>query len=168
MLAVAAALAYGLSDAVGEYWVKHIDRVEYLGMLGLFGALLTSIMFPLLEWEAILGLFTQTDSFLAALGVLCWYIVSLVMFYISCTFFFVSSDATLLILSLQSSNLWAILFSVAVFQESPPPAFYLAIVLVVGGVFVYELCGTIPQQMEDEPLQAKNIEIDRVGYQSID
>jgi hypothetical protein len=57
----------------------------------------------------------------------------------------VSSDATLLNLSLQSSNLWAILFSVAAFRESPSLLFYIAVIFVVAGVFVYEILGNASQ-----------------------
>jgi solute carrier family 35 protein F1/2 len=141
LLALSAAILYGVSDAAGEYWTKHVDRVEYLGMLGLFGAVFTLTLSSLLEREAILTLFTGTDAWLPVAGILFWYLCSLVTYYISATLFYVKSDATLLNLSLQCSNLWAILFSAVAFQEFPPTDFYVALVLVVGGVFVYELYG---------------------------
>jgi solute carrier family 35 protein F1/2 len=169
LLAVTAAILYGVSDAAGEYWAKHVDRVEYLGMLGLFGTVFTLILSFLLEREAILTLFDGTDTWLPVAGILFWYLCSLVSYYISSTLFYVKSDATLLNLSLQCSNIWAVIFSVVAFREFPPTLFYVALVLVVGGVFVYELCG---KQSRDS-LSARNSEMQPINhvdssYQSIE
>lgn len=169
LLAVSAAILYGVGDAAGEYWTKHVDRVEYLGMLGLFGAVFTLTLSYLLEREAILTLFTGTDAWLPVAGIFFWYLCSLVTYYISATLFYVKSDATLLNLSLQCSNLWAILFSAAAFHELPPTLFYVALVLVVGGVFVYELCG----KQSRHSLSARQSEMQPINhvdysYQSIE
>lgn len=144
MLAVTAAILYGLGDALGELWCKHIDRKEYLGMLGFFGAFWCSLLVCLTERDQVIELFTDTAQLYPALGMMCLYVPTLVMYYVSASFFLVSSDATLLNLSLQSSNLWAICFSIVAFHESPSPLFYAALVFVVSGVFVYELVGNSP------------------------
>jgi solute carrier family 35 protein F1/2 len=141
MLAVVAALIYGVGDAAGEFWSKHVDRKEYLGMIGLFGSIFCLVIVPIWERDAVYELFEDSSTILPALGVMLLYIPLLVTYYVSATLFLVSSDATLLNLSLQSSNLWAILFSVVAFRESPPLLFYVAVVFVVAGVFVYELLG---------------------------
>ena len=141
ILAVTAAVLYGLGDALGELWCKHIDRKEYLGMLGFFGAFWCCLLIFCTEYEQVLDLFRDWDNFYPAFGIMCFYVPTLVLYYVSASFFLVTSDATLLNLSLQSSNLWAICFSVVAFQEAPSPLFYIALVLVVSGVFVYELLG---------------------------
>ena len=154
-LAVVAALIYGVSDAAGEFWTKHVDRKEYLGMLGLFGSIFTLILFPLLERDSVYELFVDGSTFLPAMGVILVYVPLLVTYYVSATLFMVSSDATLMNLSLQSSNVWAILFSLAAFRESPPLIFYIAVIFVVAGVFVYELLGNAsqdPNSKSDPPL----------------
>ena len=141
ILAVIAAILYGVGDAVGEFWCKHVDRKEYLGMLGCFGGLFCAILVPMTEREALIDLFQDREHFLPSLGIISVYVPTLVLYYVSASIFLVSSDATLLNLSLQSSNLWAICFSVLAFQERPSWLFYVALVLVVSGVFVYELLG---------------------------
>eukprot|EP00428_Durinskia_dybowskii_P079450 CAMPEP_0170450138 /NCGR_PEP_ID=MMETSP0117_2-20130122/51613_1 /TAXON_ID=400756 /ORGANISM="Durinskia baltica, Strain CSIRO CS-38" /LENGTH=157 /DNA_ID=CAMNT_0010711417 /DNA_START=395 /DNA_END=864 /DNA_ORIENTATION=- len=130
VLAVTAAILYGLGDALGELWCKHIDRKEYLGMLGFFGAFWCCLLVVFTEYDQVLDLFRDWDNFYPTLG---FYVPTLVLYYVSASFFLVSSDATLLNLSLQSSNLWAICFSVVAFQEAPSPLFYVALVLVVSG-----------------------------------
>jgi drug/metabolite transporter (DMT)-like permease len=141
ILALIAAILYGLGDAIGEFWCKHVDRKEYLGMLGFFGTIICSLLVILTEREAVVDLFQDSATLFPALGIICLYVPTLVLYYVSASIFLVSSDATLLNLSLQSSNLWAICFSVIAFQESPSSLFYTALVLVLSGVFVYELLG---------------------------
>jgi solute carrier family 35 protein F1/2 len=142
-LAIAAALLFGLGDTVAEYSIKHIDRCEYLLMLGLFGFILTAIQFPLLEGSALVSLLTSapvsTQIQAGIVVVLC--VTALSFFYVSATLFLVHGDATLLVLSLQATQFWAIVFSFAAEGHAPSPWFFVAALLVVTGVFIYELWG---------------------------
>ena len=181
LLAVAAALAYGLGDTIAEYSIKHIDREEYLGMLGVYGVIFTGLIFPWLEGDAVRRLFFDLPATVKwqAIAVLVWYVASVLLYYMTEASFLVKSDATLLNLSLQASNLWVILFSVVAYQDLPPAVFYLAVTLVVAGVFVYEAGGhaTAPtateasyeteKGLEVEPLQSKT-KTDEGGYQTMD
>ena len=141
MLAIGAALLYGLGDTVAEYAIKHIDRSEYLGMLGLFGFPISAMQFMMLEWDALIDLIFDTDPTKQwqALGTMVWYIASLLLYYMSAAYFLSGSDATLLNLSLQTTSLWACLFLVVSDGAAPPPVFYIALLLVASGVCVYEL-----------------------------
>lgn len=140
-LAMSAAILYGLTDTIAEYSIKHIDRVEYLGMLGLFGTMWTALAFPWIE-HVQLGAFWGSGGSdrWESVSTIVWYIASLLGYYVSSSFFLETSDATLLNLSLQAANLWSIVVSVGMYRNVPPFGFYVAIVLVVSGVVVYE-CG---------------------------
>ena len=140
-MAAMAAILYGIGDAVCEFWCKHVDRKEYLGMLGLFGTFFCGLLVVLTERHALLDLFHDEANFYPVLGVIAIYVPVLVLYYVSASVFLVSSDATLLNLSLQSCNLWAICFSAVAFEETPSPLFYWALLLEVSGVFAYELLG---------------------------
>ena len=141
LLAVLAALLYGLGDAVAEYSIKHIDRREYLGVLGLFGMIQTILFCIWLERDTVLLNLSLSDSLtqLQTVGVLVWYVASVYGYYEAESVFLLSSDATLLNLSMQASNFWAIAFSVTAYSSLPSLLFYMALLLVVSGVFVYEL-----------------------------
>jgi solute carrier family 35 protein F1/2 len=183
LLAVAAALAYGLGDTIAEYSIKHIDREEYLGMLGVYGVIFTGLIFPWLEGDAVRRLFFDLPATVKwqAIAVLVWYVASVLLYYMTEASFLVKSDATLLNLSLQASNLWVILFSVVAYQDLPPAVFYLAVALVVAGVFVYEAGGHAAapaatasevynetnKGLEVEPLQSKT-KTDEGNYQTMD
>lgn len=156
ILAVVAAILYGVGDAVGEFWCKHVDRKEYLGMLGFFGAIFCSLLVLFTERDAVLDLFQDKDTSLPALVVISIYVPTLVLYYVLASVFLVSSDATLLNLSLQSSNLWAICFSVLAFHEAPASLFYIALVLVVSGVFVYELRGNSTSNEKSKIISRKS------------
>jgi Solute carrier family 35 len=191
LLMCTAALLYGLGDTVAEYFVKHLDRDEYLGMLGVFGMLQTIVLFPLLEHDALSNAWAtirmdgeQLHSILQSgaiengpisnnsnetkwlmLATLLWFVACQYLYYVMEVHFLATSDATLLNLSMQAANLWAIFFSV-VFTADPaqqllrhvlPPAlFYVALVLVLSGVVLYELDGTkITAQQEQQHSQDK-------------
>jgi drug/metabolite transporter (DMT)-like permease len=179
LLAVTAALAYGLGDTISEFAIKHIDREEYLGMLGVYGVIFTGLIFPWLEGDALRHLFhLPVAKMWQAIATLIWYVASVLLYYTTQASFLVTSDATLLNLSLQASNLWVILFSVVVYQDLPPAVFYLAVTLVVAGVFVYEKGGgaavtaakasnETDEGLEVEPLQSQT-KTDEGSYRTMD
>jgi len=144
ILAILAALGYGVGDACAEFWSKHVCREEYLGMIGLFGAIYTFTAFLVSERNAVREAFTgDAKTVLETAGFIFWYTVSLVAYYVLESLFLMKSDATLLNLSLQTSNFWAVLFSVVAFRESPGIYFYIATCMVISGAFVYELYGNL-------------------------
>lgn len=160
VLAILASLGYGVGDACAEYWSKHVDREEYLGMIGLFGAIATFVVSLLFERDTVFDLFTaENETVIETAGVILWYIASLVAYYVFESLFLMQSDATLLNLSMQTSNIWAIFFSIVVFREAPDLHFYVSILMVISGVFVYELYGN----QDTKPMEQAN---DRVPNES--
>ena len=151
ILAIGAAILYGFGDTVAEYFSKHVDRFEYLGMLGAFGAVFTGFGALVLEREAIAGI-TRLPAHekLEVSGLMVTYVLSVLFYYLAEARFLVSSDATLLNLSMQAQNLWAIVFSVIIYHEKPAHAFYYALVFVVAGVFIYEMGGSCGRRIETE------------------
>jgi len=142
LFAIAGAISFGLTDTVAEYSVKHVDRKEYLGMLGFFGAIISFIQSPIIgEWEVLVNLCTKMswDVQLQVMVTLIWFIASVITYYIAASYFLLKSDATLLNLSLQAAQFWAISFTVFAESVVPPPIFFVATVFVILGVFIYEI-----------------------------
>jgi solute carrier family 35 protein F1/2 len=149
-LAVASALIYGLNDVLLEYTVKsNNDRIEYLGMIGLFGFLFSFfIQAPIFERDEIADLMHNfSDVDFADVWVLALlFILMMSYFYISVTIFLSVNDATILNLSLQSSPLWAVILTtfvtvggdVSKFQL-PSTVFFVALAMVVFGMCLYEI-----------------------------
>jgi len=141
LMAIGAAVLYALGDTVADYSIKHGDRYEYLGMLGLNGLVLTGLSFPWLEGNEVHDLLFHDaggDPWVGTWTVFVLYVASVVIFYVSVAHFLVSADATLLVLSLQTSNLWAVLFSMIAYRIVPAPLFYVAAALVVSGAVIYQ------------------------------
>jgi len=180
LLAICAALLYGLGDTVAEYAIKHINRAEYLGMLGLFGFLISSLQFVLVEWNALLEFvwYTAPTRQGQVVATMVWYIASLVFYYVAASYFLTRSDATLLNLSLQTTSLWACVFSVMTDGAVPPAVFFAAVALVTLGVCVYEIGGkavpavdeedTSSDDDESEKLKSANNHNEQLGYMSIE
>jgi len=168
LLALAAACIYGLNDVLAEYFLKASnDGVEYVGMLGLFGAVFSlCVQAPLLgEWDrarilfggvhnvagteldhrysGVAGSFSDSTSIGAIALLLLCFVIMLFYFYTSAMAYMSRYDSTSLNLSLQSGPLWAVVLTMI--QESsggrvgiPPAMFFVSFTLIAAGMFLYE------------------------------
>lgn len=152
IFAIVAAVLFGLNDTLAEYCIKSNSISEYLGMLGAFGFICSFVESILFERSYVITfwqqLFTQSDNsntddvnVTAIFFVWSWYILCLFYFYTSASKFLSSGDATFLSLSLQTSNVWTILFSVIVQTIFPTPIFLTATLVIIIGVYLYESGG---------------------------
>jgi len=170
VMALGAAVLYGVGDVVAEYCIKQSNEsrgssitdnsvsastsdssgpFEYLTMLGLFGTMWTGIACPLFERDEIRDLlFGPRDDTIMTWSIFVLYVCTVLVFYTSVSYFLIDSDATLMVLSLQTSNLWAVLFSAVAYRLAPAPLFYVAAVLVIGGVVLYQL--SAPESVGDD------------------
>ena len=158
--AVMASILFGLNDSLAEYTIQNSTTDEYLGMMGLFGFLFSfgeSLLFErseILQFSANLHAFTvsmlgkassstghlDTDAMnipaISTIWVL--YMAAFYIFYVSASKFLVIADATLLSLSLQTSNVWTMMFSIFVQHVYFSPVFFVAASIIVFGVWIYE------------------------------
>ena len=169
IFAILAALLFGLNDTLAEYCVEHSTVEEYLAMLGTFGWIFSlgeSIIFEseqvkefmILIWDGMIGsgnpnVTTEATTTSMATNrqgenvvdfvniTLIWIIYTscLVIFYTSASYFLQIADATFLNLSLQSSNMWTMIFSILVQHVYPTPLFYGAVLFIFVGVLMYEM-----------------------------
>jgi len=166
LLAITASLLFGLNDSLAEYCI-HVSTVEeYLAMLGLFGfffAMGESLCFEYTKIKGFIKVILHTlfkpyferyhlaaaadevntgdeegIDFFKMFFVWTTYMCCLVFFYTSASRFLRIADATLLNLSLQSTNIWTMIYSIVVQCIVPTISFYLAILLIFIGVFIYE------------------------------
>jgi len=156
MFAIVAALLFGLNDTLAEYSIQHSTPNEYLAMIGSFGFLFSFFESMIFENEQICQFLSllrgrwlsssasrnydgDSNINLAVIFALwAWYIICLLYFYISASRFLAIADATMLSLSLQTSNVWTMIFSIVVQQVTPSPFFFCATGMIVFGVWLYE------------------------------
>ena len=151
-LAFASALLYGLNDVLLEYTVKsNNNRIEYLGMIGMFGFLFSiGIQVPILERDELfnwISLLNLTEN--VYWGLILLFVLVMSYFYVAVTVFLSVNDATILNLSLQASPLWAVILATCMAHgeggngstsgvQLPPMAFFVALSMVVSGMYLYE------------------------------
>lgn len=162
IMAMTAAVLYGLGDCVAEYLIKYRNRQEYLYMMGGCGMIFTMILIPILEYNAVSEIFVistmddatttttggyDTDDssanivhYVKIISLFVWFIASVTLYYMMEAVFLLYYDATLLNLSMQSVNLWAYVIMYLINPDGTPSSnFFLALLLVVTGVCLYEM-----------------------------
>ncbi|KAL3776727.1 hypothetical protein ACHAW5_010650 [Stephanodiscus triporus] len=166
LLALVAACIYGLNDVLAEYFLKAgDDGAEYVGMLGLFGAVFSfCVQAPLLgEWDRarmLLGWdarrhryrcrsFFLLDDHGGDYSVVALLRYHAVLFLTSAMAYLSLYDSTSLNLSLQTGPLWAVVLTMiqkSLTEEGnnggwvgiPPAIFFTSLTLIVVGMFMYE------------------------------
>ena len=141
ILAISGGILYGIANTLQEVAVKETTVVEYLGCLCFFASIVTFSQAMLTEREEIMAFFGQsTDTCAAGEGenLLFLYAIAGILKYIGVGYFLQISDATFFNLSLMTGDAWAVAFSVFAEGIKPPPTFYIALVLTMSGVIIYE------------------------------
>jgi len=151
MLACGAAFLYGLNDVVAEYYVKSCDQEEYLGMLGLFGSILSfGLQVPMLECDQLREMIARANvapwnELIVAIFLLACFVGFLYCFYNLVLVFLAEFEATILNLSLQTCPLLAVMAqkilsdgdgakSISQMQSS----FFISLGFVFAGMCLYE------------------------------
>ncbi len=171
LLALAASCIFGLNDVLAEYFLKSSDdqthsRVEYLGMLGLCGAIFSfGVQVPILEmknvqdtWaEIVFKMYDQSADAGEIVLLVLFAIVMLCFFYASAMIFISMNDATILNLSLQTCPMWAVVLTMleqsitaqgdgSMWAAVPPAMFFFSFAMVAFGMFLYESCSRNNEQ----------------------
>lgn len=175
ILAILGGVFVGLSDVLIEMFVKDFVSVhEYLGCVGIFGTVIATVQAVILERKQIAKIFavgsgehltTQQiydlypdDPFNAprscpretAIALVFGYALSTYIFNYCMSKFLSVSESALLTLSLLTADLYSVLFTVFAQHIPPTGLFYVAFLLVIIGVVVYEMAPSPLEDGEDE------------------
>lgn len=141
VLAMAGGILYGVNDTLQELMVKKFSQTEFLGLIGFYGTLISIVQVLFLEMEEVAKFFNnesrcETETGLTLLAI---FFLATYTNYVGRAKFLSISEAALLNLSLLTADLFSVIFSVFVEHINPNPVFYAALVLIMGGVVVYEI-----------------------------
>eukprot|EP01135_Chromosphaera_perkinsii_P000825 Nk52_evm113s151 gene=Nk52_evmTU113s151 len=134
---LAGAVLYGVNNVAQEYLVKKFDLVEYLGFLGIFGTIVCGTQAGILEGPDWADYDWNISVILYFMGFnLCMFI-----FYTVAPLLMAHprGGATLLNLSLLTSDVFSVLASYYIFDFDIYWLYAIAFVLVVSGITVYSL-----------------------------
>ena len=143
ILAILGGILFGITNTLGEVAVKNWGtRTEYLGCMSFFATIISLIQALAFERQEIAEFFGQGDSESCSerqgLTLMFAFSAASIVNYVGISAFLQVSEAAFLNLSLLTGDMWAVAFSVFAEGIIPPPSFYVALIVTVSGVFIYE------------------------------
>lgn len=147
LLAILGGILFGVNDVLTEQAVQQFGGPsELLGMMGFFATFIAFIQALIFERTEILQFFSGSDGHLektcsTGTGILLTlaFVICNTLSYVGVAKFLQLSEATLLNLSLLTGDFWAVLFSVVAQRIVPTALFWVALIMTVSGVCIYEM-----------------------------
>ncbi|XP_078122554.1 solute carrier family 35 member F2 [Sander vitreus] len=153
-LVLLSAALYAVSNVCQEYTVKNLSRVEFLGMLGLFGTLISGIQLAVLETRAVAAITWNCHiSMLFAVYALCMFVLySFMPVVVKMT------SATAVNLSLLTADLFSLFCGIFLFHYTFSPLYIISFVVITVGFVMFNALPTysaLPESSssEDDPAE---------------
>ncbi|XP_034539894.1 solute carrier family 35 member F2-like isoform X2 [Notolabrus celidotus] len=137
-LVLLSAALYAVSNVCQEYTVKNLSRTEFLGMMGLFGTIISGIQMAVLEIKAIAAIkWDHHISMLFAVYALCMYaLYSLMPVVVKMT------SATAVNLSLLTADLFSLFCGIFLFQNTFSTLYIISFVVITVGFIMFNALPT--------------------------
>ncbi|KAM0884202.1 hypothetical protein ACQ4PT_031149 [Festuca glaucescens] len=133
LLIIFGSMLYACSNVTEEYLVKKNNRIELMAMLGLFGAVISGIQISILERKELHSIKWNAGAVLPFLG----FALAMFLLYSTVPTVLKICGATMLNLSLLTSDMWAILIRIFAYHEKVDWMYFVAFGCTVGGLLVY-------------------------------
>ncbi|XP_030761998.1 solute carrier family 35 member F2-like [Sitophilus oryzae] len=134
MLCLGGAVLFAIVTVLQELSVKNTDIIEYLGLLGLFGSIVSGVQMLLLEKQTLISSTWKNSSALLSSFSACQFIF--------CTFsslFLLNMGTTALHLSLLSGNFYTLIIGILLFNYKFHALYFLSYTLSMTGVYIYSI-----------------------------
>jgi solute carrier family 35 protein F1/2 len=159
LLVIAGSMLYAISNVSEEFFVKNADRVELMAMLGLFGAIVSACQISILERNELKSIHWSAGAVFPFTG----FSVAMFLFYSGVPVLLKISGATMLNLSLLTSDMWSVLIRIFAYREKVDWIYFIAFAVVALGLVVYSWGdGEINQSqatvVDEEVMQNKNLD----------
>lgn len=138
-LVLLSAILYAVSNVLQEDTVKNLSRVEFLGMMGLFGTVFSGVQLALLERRAVAAVKWDIHiGLLFALYALCMFaLYSLMPVVVRMT------SATAVNLSLLTADLFSLFCGLFLFHYTFSPLYLVSFVVIVVGFVLFNAVPTL-------------------------
>lgn len=146
-LVLLSAVLYAVSNVCQEYTVKKLSRIEFLGMMGLFGTVISGIQLVALETRAVAEIKWDLHIILLfTLYVLCMYaLYSFMPVVVKMT------SATAVNLSLLTADLFSLFCGIFLFHYSFSALYIVSFVVIVVGFVMFNAVPTYSALSESSP-----------------
>ncbi|KAG7217167.1 hypothetical protein INR49_027708 [Caranx melampygus] len=157
-LVLLSAVLYAVSNTCQEYTVKNLSRVEFLGMMGLFGTLISGVQLAVLETQAVAAIKWDLHiSMLFAVYVLCMYtLYSFMPVVVKMT------SATAVNLSLLTADLFSLFCGFFLFQYTFSALYIISFVVITVGFIMFNIVPTYTAPPEGRPADPTENSSDRL------
>ena len=139
LFALAGATLYGLSNVFEEWFVSKRPMYEVLAMLGLFGVIINGITAAIFDRDTFQGATWNAD----VAGWLVGYTLVLFLFYTLAPLILRMGSAAFFDISLLTANFWGVIIGIHVFGYSIYYLYPIAFVLIIVGLVIYFLAGSM-------------------------
>ncbi|KAI6230157.1 PKS-AT domain-containing protein [Aphelenchoides fujianensis] len=133
VLCLCAALLYGVANVSEEFLVKQYDRIEYLGVIGLFGCIIAGIQASIFEHS---NLLTFQWS-LAAAAEYALYTGCMFAFYSMVSVVMQQTSALMFNLAVLTADFYSLLAGIFIFSYAFNILYFLSFLIVLTGSVVY-------------------------------
>lgn len=138
LLCLGGSMLYAIANVSEEFLVKQHSRMEYLGMVGLFGSLISGIQLAVLEHKNL----AQLDWSAATIGCFILFALSMFVFYSLVTIVLQKTSALMFNLATLTADFYSLLFGLFLFKETFHYLYFVSFVVVVTGSVIYSLRDT--------------------------
>ncbi|XP_069574932.1 solute carrier family 35 member F2-like [Brachyistius frenatus] len=147
-LVLLSAILYAVSNMCQEHTVKNLSRVEFLGMMGLFGTLISGFQLAVLETRAVAAIkWNPHISTLFAIYVLCMYaLYSFMPVVVKMT------SATAVNLSLLTADLFSLFCGLFLFKYKFSALYIISFVVIMVGFIMFNavpMYSALPEDPEN-------------------
>ena len=165
LLVLSGSFLYALSNVIQESIVKEkMDRVEYLGMLGVFGAIITFLQLCMFEFDEL-----DKRNFFPGSGYLIFGFVScLFLMYVTTSYFLTFADASLFNMSLLTADFYIAFFFICLFHGTVSIEYIAAFIFISIGLFVYGKEPLVVKQSQKIPGDEDGVKALIINEESID
>ncbi|XP_029374620.1 solute carrier family 35 member F2-like [Echeneis naucrates] len=157
-LVLLSAVLYAVSNTCQEYTVKNLSRIEFLGMMGLFGTVISGIQLAVLETHAVAAIKWDLHIvMLFAVYALCMYaLYSFMPVVVKMT------SATAVNLSLLTADLFSLFCGFFLFHYTFSALYIVSFVVITVGFVLFNAVPTYTALPEDDPTDPVESSSDRL------
>ncbi|XP_072036683.1 solute carrier family 35 member F2-like [Amphiura filiformis] len=138
ILCLVGASFYGVSNVAEEYAVRHYSRVEFLGMLGLFGTFISGIQLVIFERDELTSITWDGRT----IGLLVAFALCLFCLYSLFPVVIQWSSAAVVNLSILTADFYSLLFGLFLFNFVFSGIYFFSFAIIIIGVLIYGLRAT--------------------------
>ncbi|KAM9333504.1 solute carrier family 35 member F2-like [Pholidichthys leucotaenia] len=156
-LVLLSAALYAISNMCQEHTVKNLSRVEFLGMMGFFGTLISGIQLAVLETRAVAAI--EWNIHIAMLFVV--YTLCMYALYSFMSVVVKMTSATAVNLSLLTADLFSLFCGLFLFKYSFSVLYIVSFVVITVGFIMFNAVPTY-SPLPEEPAESSDVPVDHL------